>query len=140
MGLVARRLGPARYPPSRDQRSGRTPEEARPTDARGRTGRETEQNRSHHALRHFPAREGSLDSTGASDLVLVCGAAIGFANSFIHLGSILHRDFSDHRDVNARVKNSSQAFGALRDRVFSSKDLPERKVFNGGVLAVLLSG
>jgi hypothetical protein len=45
--------------------------------------------------------------------------------------------------MDARLKKASKAFGALRDRVFSSRDVPERlkgKVYAGGVLAVLLYG
>jgi hypothetical protein len=47
----------------------------------------------------------------------------------------------DHDDVDARIKKAPQFFGALRDRVFSSRDVPERlkgKGFAGGFLAVLL--
>jgi hypothetical protein len=43
--------------------------------------------------------------------------------------------------VDARLKKAFKPFGALRDRVFSSRDVPERlkgKVYAGGVLAVLL--
>ena len=50
---------------------------------------------------------------------------------------------SDHHDVEARLKKASQAFGALRSKIFSSRDIPERlngKVYAGGVLAVLLYG
>eukprot|EP00614_Pseudopedinella_elastica_P038334 CAMPEP_0181268260 /NCGR_PEP_ID=MMETSP1097-20121128/5410_1 /TAXON_ID=35684 /ORGANISM="Pseudopedinella elastica, Strain CCMP716" /LENGTH=269 /DNA_ID=CAMNT_0023367885 /DNA_START=133 /DNA_END=939 /DNA_ORIENTATION=- len=49
----------------------------------------------------------------------------------------------DHHDVEARIKKASMAFGALRDRFFGSRDVPERlkgKVYAGGVLAVLLYG
>jgi hypothetical protein len=45
--------------------------------------------------------------------------------------------------LDARIKKAAQAFGALRDRVFSSRDFPERfkgNVYAGGVLAVLLYG
>ena len=61
----------------------------------------------------------------------------------MYLGSLLHYDLSDHHDVEARLKKASQAFGALRSKIFSSRDIPERlkgKVYAGGVLAVLLYG
>jgi len=60
-----------------------------------------------------------------------------------HLGSLLHYDLSDHHDDDARIKKVAEAFGALRDRVFSSKDVPERlkgKVYASGVLSMLLYG
>ena len=43
----------------------------------------------------------------------------------------------------ACVKKASKAFGALRDRIFSTRDVSERlkgKIYTGGVLAVLLYG
>jgi hypothetical protein len=45
--------------------------------------------------------------------------------------------------VDARIKKATQAFGALRDRAFSSRDASERlkwEVHAAGVLAVLLYG
>jgi len=39
-----------------------------------------------------------------SDLVLVCGGTASFTQSFVYLGSLLHRDLSDHHDVDARIK------------------------------------
>jgi hypothetical protein len=90
-----------------------------------------------------PARYAAYDDGDTSDLVLDCGGTIGFTKFFVYLGSTLASDLSDHHDVNARLKKASKAFGALRDRVFSSRDVPERlkgKVYAGGVLAVLLYG
>ena len=72
-----------------------------------------------------------------------CGGTVSFTESFVYLGSLLHHDLSDHHDVEARIKKASKAFGALRDRFFGSRDVPERlkgKVYAGGVLAVLLYG
>ena len=99
--------------------------------------------RSQTEAMHCPAREGGLDSGGTMDLVLDCGGVVSFTISFNYPGSVLHRDLSDHHGVDARIKKASRAFGALRGRVFSSKDVPERlkgNVFKGGVLAVLLYG
>ena len=78
-----------------------------------------------------------------SDLVLDCGGTVGFTESFVYLGSLLHCDLSDHHDVEARIKKASQAFGAFRSKIYGSADIPERlkgKVYAGGVLAVLLYG
>ncbi len=66
-----------------------------------------------------------------------------FTESFVYLGSLLHYDLSDHHGVEARLKKASQAFGAMRSEIFSSRDIPERlkgKVYAGCVLAVLLYG
>ena len=43
----------------------------------------------------------------------------------------------------ACVKKASKAFGVLRDRIFSTRDVSERltgKIYTGGVLAGLLHG
>ena len=56
---------------------------------------------------------------------------------------MLHYDLSDHHDVEARLKKAPRAFGALRSKIFSSRDILERlkgKVYAGGVLAVFLYG
>jgi exonuclease III len=92
---------------------------------------------------YCPARTAAYGDGDTSDLVLDCGGTIGFAESFVYLGSLLHCDLSDHHDVEARIKKASQAFGALRSKIFGSADIPERlkgKVYSGGVLAVLLYG
>ena len=90
-----------------------------------------------------PARTDTYSAGDTSDLVLDCGGTVSFTESFVYLGSLLHYDLSDHHDVEARLKKASQAFGALRSKIFSSRDIPERlkgKVYAGGVLAVLLYG
>jgi len=92
---------------------------------------------------YCPARTDKYDDGDTSGLVLGCGGTVSFTQSFVYLGSLLHCDLSDHHDVDARIKKASAAFGALRDRLFGSKDVPERlkgKVYAGGVLAVLLYG
>ena len=90
-----------------------------------------------------PARTDSYSAGDTSDLLLECGGTVSFTESFVYLGSLLHYDLSDHHDVDARIKKASQAFGALRSKIFSSRDIPERlkgKVYASGVLAVLLYG
>ena len=92
---------------------------------------------------YCPARTDKDDDGDTSDLMLDCGGTVSFTQSFVYLGSLLHCDLSDHHDVNARIKKASAAFGALRDCLFGSKNVPERlkgKVYAGGVLAVLLYG
>ena len=61
----------------------------------------------------------------------------------LYLGSLLHSDLADLHDVNTRLKKASMAFGALRDRVFSSRGAPDRlkgRLYQSSVLAVLLYG
>jgi hypothetical protein len=90
-----------------------------------------------------PAKTDTYSAGDTSDLLLDCGGTVSFTESFVYLGSLLHYDLSDHHDVEARLKKASQAFGALRSKIFSSRDIPERlkgKVYAGGVLAVLLYG
>ena len=75
--------------------------------------------------------------------MLDCGGTISFTETFVYLGSLLHRDLSDIHDAEARIMKASQAFGALRTKIFGSADVPERlkgKLYTGGVLAVLLYG
>jgi len=89
---------------------------------------------------YCPARDEEYGAGDTSDLVLDCGGTISFTQSFVYLGSLLHRDSSDHHDVDARIK---KAFGALRDHFFSTRDVLERltgKIYSGGVLAILLYG
>jgi hypothetical protein len=92
---------------------------------------------------YCPARNEAYDDGDTSDLVLDCSGTISFTETFVYLGSLLHRDLSDNHDVEARIMKASQAFGALRTKVFGSADVPERlkgKLYAGGVLAILLYG
>ena len=92
---------------------------------------------------YCPVRVSAYGDGDTSDLLLDCGGTVSFTQSFVYLGSLLHCDLSDHHGVDARIKKAAEAFGALRDRVFSSRDAPERlkgKVYAGRVLAVLLYG
>ena len=92
---------------------------------------------------YCPARNEDYGDGDTSDLVLDCGGTVSFTEKFVYLGSLLHRDLTDKHDVDARIKKASQAFGALRDKIFSSASVPERlkgKLYAGGVLSVLLYG
>ena len=92
---------------------------------------------------YCPARNEDYGDGDTSDLLLDCGGTVSFTEKFVYLGSLLHRDLTDKHDVDARIKKASQAFGALRDKIFSSASVPERlkgKLYAGGVLSVLLYG
>ena len=69
--------------------------------------------------------------------------SVNSTNPFNYLGSALHRELPYQYGVDARIKKASQTSGALRDRIFSSKDVPGRlkgKVYKSGIPAVLLYG
>mmetsp|Transcript_19451 Transcript_19451/g.44122 ORF Transcript_19451/g.44122 Transcript_19451/m.44122 type:complete len:211 (+) Transcript_19451:2233-2865(+) len=51
-----------------------------------------------------PARDEQYEDGDISDLVLNCGGTIGFTESFVYLGSVLHRDLLDHHDADYRIK------------------------------------
>ena len=90
-----------------------------------------------------PARDEEYVARDTSDLVLDCGGTASFTQSFVYLWSLLHRDLSDHHDVDARINKASEAFSALRGHFFITRDVSERlkkKIYSGGVLAVLLYG
>ena len=73
-----------------------------------------------------PARDEEYEAGDTSDLILDCGGTASFTQSFVYLGSLLHRDLSDHHEVDARIKKAYEAFGALRDHFFSTRDVSER--------------
>jgi hypothetical protein len=75
---------------------------------------------------YCPVRVSAYGDGDTSDLLLDCGGTVSFTQSFVYLGSLLHCGLSDHHGVDARIKKATQSFGALRDRVFSSRDAPGR--------------
>ena len=103
----------------------------------------SESKKSRTEAMYCPARDEEYGNGDTLDLVLDCGGITSFTESFVYLGSLLHRDLSDHHDVEARIKKASMAFGALRDLFFGSRDVPKRlkgKVYAGCLLALLLYG
>ena len=74
---------------------------------------------------YCPARDEEYEAGDTSDLVLDCGGTVSLTQSFVYLGSLLHRDL-DHHDADARIKKASKAFGALRDHFFSTRDVSVR--------------
>jgi hypothetical protein len=75
---------------------------------------------------YFPERVSAYGDGFTSDMVLDCGGKVSFTQPFVYLGLLFHCDLSDHQNVDARTKKAAQVFGTLRDRVFSSRDVPER--------------
>ena len=103
-------------------------------------GSEREEQDGGHAL---PARDEEHSDGDTSDLVLDFGGTTSFTETSVYLGSLLHRDLSDHHGAKARIKRAPMAFGELQGRFFGSRDVPERlkgKVYTHGALAVLIYG
>jgi len=75
---------------------------------------------------YCPARDEEYEAWDTSDLVLDCGGTVSFTQSFVYLGSLLHRDLSDHHGVDARIKKPPRP--SVRYVIISS------------VLAMCLSG
>jgi len=49
---------------------------------------------------YCPVRnDDEYETVDTSDLLLYCRGTVSFTQSFIYLGSLLHRDQSDHHDV-----------------------------------------
>ena len=86
---------------------------------------------------YCPAQDEEYGDGDTPDLVLDCDGIICFTKSFVYLGSLLHRGPSDHHDAEARIKKAPMAFGALRDRLFGSRDVPGR--LKGKVYGVVYS-
>ena len=61
------------------------------------------------------------DDTNISPIILEEGRFIPVVKKFFYLGSIINQDLRESEDVDNRTKKSSQAFGALRRGVFTSK-------------------
>ena len=73
-----------------------------------------------------PVKTDTYSASDTSDLLLDFGGTASFTESLVYLGSLLHYGLSDHPDVEARLKKASQAVCALRSKIFSSRDIPER--------------
>jgi hypothetical protein len=58
---------------------------------------------------HCPAQDEEYEAGDTSDLLLDRGGTVSFTQSSIYLGSLPHRDLSDHHYVNTRIKKASKA-------------------------------
>ena len=84
----------------------------------------------------------SFDNTDVSDIILG-DKYIPIVHHFCYLGSIVSGDCSDDRDVEARIRKSSNAFGALRKSVFGSNTISDEvkgKVYETCIFTILLYG
>ena len=78
-----------------------------------------------------------------SPIFLEEGLFITVVNKFCYLGSIINHNLRESEDVENRTKKASQAFGALRRRVFTSKSTSfnvKKAVYTALILSVLLHG
>ena len=85
----------------------------------------------------------TFDGQDLSKVFLPDGSFMPVVDQFRYLGSILSRDCRDDLDVEARIKAASNAFGALRNCLFSSSRIcPDAKtiVYVGLILSIMLYG
>ena len=64
-------------------------------------------------------------------------------DKFCYLGSILARDCSDDKDVQARIDRASGAFGSVRKEIFTNRNInfeAKKIIYEGIILAILLYG
>ena len=81
--------------------------------------------------------------TNLSPIILEEGRFIPVVNKFCYLGSIINHNLRELEDVDNRTKKASQAFGALRRGVFTSKSTSfnvKKAVYTALILSVLLHG
>ena len=62
----------------------------------------------------------TYDGADLSNLDLGNGLFIPIVAEFVYLGSTISRDCTDEADVDARIDAAGNAFGALREKIFSS--------------------
>ena len=82
------------------------------------------------------------DNTDLSDII-VNDRYIPIVQEFNYLGSIVSSDCTDDKDVVARIRKSSNAFGALRKSVFGAKNVRNKikgKIYETCILPILLYG
>ena len=86
---------------------------------------------------------GSLVEEEDREPIAVAGGEICSVDEFPYLGSLIAASGRMDGDVDWRIAQASQAFGALRKAVFMDKDLTlktKRKIYQACVLSVLLCG
>ena len=79
--------------------------------------------------------------TNLSPIILEEGRFIPVVNKFCYLGSIINHDLRESEDIDNRTKKASQAFGALRRGVFTSKSTSfnvKKSVYTALILSLLL--
>jgi hypothetical protein len=85
----------------------------------------------------------TFDGADLSDIVLPSGNVIPIVDNAKYLGSMMDRDCTDERDVEARVAAATKAFGALSKCIFKSPDITlpaKREAYVALVLSILLYG
>ena len=83
------------------------------------------------------------DGTNLSPIILEEEHFIPVVKKFYYLGSIINHYLRESEDVDNRIKKASQAFGALRRGVFTSKSISfnvKKDVYTALILFVLLHG
>ena len=92
---------------------------------------------------HLYGDRETYDNTNLSDIDLGNGDFIPIVSESVYLGTIISRDCSDKLDVENRIDKAGNAFGALRDCLFSSTQVSytaKSLVYTGLILPILLYG
>ena len=92
---------------------------------------------------YFPGGAMRHSDGDTSDLAFEDGTTIRFVKQFKYLGQILTPDLKDDTEVAWRILKASQAFGALREAIFTRKNVSyesKRGVYVALVLPLLLYG
>ncbi|MDE0908581.1 MAG: reverse transcriptase family protein [SAR324 cluster bacterium] len=92
---------------------------------------------------YFPGAGTSYGSGDTRPLTVDGNGACQFTKSFKYLGSIFASNLQSAEDVEKRLKSAGAAFGALRKKVFASKDISPKvkaKVYLALVVSILLYG
>ena len=85
----------------------------------------------------------SYDSKDLSNINLGDGKYFPVVDKFCHLGSILTRDCRDDVDVLTRIEAAGNAFGSMRESLFSNRNIShaaKKVVYEGLILPILLYG
>ena len=85
----------------------------------------------------------NFDNRDLSIVKLSDNTYLPIVKEFCYLGTVLSRDCSDVKDVAKRIAKASNAFGALRSVVFSSRSVSlatKKHVYEGVILPILLYG
>ena len=91
----------------------------------------------------FVEKPSHTELTNLSPIFLEEGSFIPVVNKLCYLGSIINHNIRESEDVDNHIKKASQAFGALRRGVFTSKSTSfniKKAVYTALILSVLLHG
>lgn len=92
---------------------------------------------------YFPGAGTAYSAADTTPIPVDGNGACQFTKSFKYLGSIFASNLRSDEDVEKRLKSAGAAFGALRKKVFSSRDIAPKvkgKVYMALIVSILLYG